>query len=126
MEQNLMQEKKLALAQLVRQESMENQMRMRQREQIFYEPYSDIQPSAGMCCSAPVEETNFKGFRLRMTLALLLFTGFLFYDSFGQESAGMKTQELQFMIAEDSFGLCPDGENFAALPGLQALLDFEK
>ena len=38
MEQGSIQERKLALAQLVRRESMENQMKMKQREQIFYDP----------------------------------------------------------------------------------------
>lgn len=123
MEQGSIQERKLALAQLVRRESMENQMKMKQREQIFYDPAMEIhgyEPSASV---GKLPDNHLKGFQFRMILAVLLFAAFLLCDANGQRVGQYSAEDVAGLITEDTLGLSTDQPDFS---GLEALLDFEK
>lgn len=128
-------DKKLALAQYIREENLGNRMKIRQRERILYG--RDTQPplyDSGRL--QPVEQqenqpqengVNFGfaagTFKYRMILAILLFVGFLLCDTGGDKIGSYTTTEIHNMIMADTFHLY-DGEGNDTIDGLAALLDF--
>ncbi len=137
MEHKVSLEKKMALAQYIREENHGNRMKIRQREHILYgtdtqpplfskgrlpiqeQPYENAQPEAGYAPTFP-EGT----FKYRMILAILLFVGFLLCDTGGDKIGRYTTNDIHDMIVADTFHLY-DGEGNDAIDGLAALLDFE-
>lgn len=130
-------EKKMALAQYIREENQGNRMKIRQREHILYG--TDTQPSLydrGKLISAeqnygnqPSEDGivpvfSMGTFKYRMILAILLFVGFLLCDTGGDKIGNYTTKDIHEMIMADTFHLY-DGEGNETMDGLAALLDFE-
>ncbi len=135
MERKVSLDKKLALAQYIREENQGNRVKIRQREKILYG--TDTQP--------PLFEKNrlqimeHRGdpsqenqeafgspagtFKYRMILAILLFVGFLLCDTGGDRIGSYTTDEIHNMIMADTFHLY-DGEGNDTMDGLAALLDF--
>lgn len=131
-------DKKLALAQYIREENHGNRLKIRQREKILYG--RDTQPPLfdrnGRRQDMEYPEENgktereapgaFSGtFKYRMILALFLFAGFLLCDTGGGRIGGYTTDEIHGMILADTFHLYDGGEN-DTIDGLTALLDFGK
>ncbi len=130
-------EKKMALAQYIREENQGNRMKIRQREHILYgtdtqpplydrgklpageQDYGNQTPEDGM---VPVFSMN--TFKYRMILAILLFVGFLICDTGGDKIGNYTTGDIHAMIMADTFHLY-DGEGNDTMDGLAALLDFE-
>ena len=129
-------DKKLALAQYIREENLGNRMKIRQRERILYG--RDTQPplyDSGRL--QPVEQqenqpsengVNFGfpagTFKYRMILAILLFVGFLLCDTGNDKIGNYTTTEIHNMITADTFHLY-DGEGNDTIDGLAALFDLE-
>lgn len=136
MDKKISLDKKLALAQYIREENLGNRMKIRQRERILYG--RDTQPplyDSGRM--QPVEQQENRPqenginfgfaagtFKYRMILAILLFVGFLLCDTGGDKIGGYTTMEIHNMITADTFHLY-DGEGNDAIDGFAALLDFE-
>ena len=128
-------DKKLALAQYIREENLGNRMKIRQREKILYG--TDTQPplyDTGRLHSMEQQENPLSEngsalglsadtFKYRMILAILLFVGFLFCDTGGDKIGSYSTTEIHNMIMADTFHLYGEGND--AMDGLAALLDFE-
>ena len=128
-------DKKLALAQYIREENHGNRMKIRQRERILYG--SDTQPplfDTGRLQSMEQQENpsaengmafGFPSgtFKYRMILAILLFVGFLLCDTSGDKIGNYTTTEIHNMIMADTFHLY--GEGNETMEGLAALLDFK-
>ena len=128
-------DKKLALAQYIREENLGNRMKIRQRERILYG--TDTQPplyDTGRLQSMEQQENplpenglalglSFGTFKYRMILAILLFVGFLFCDTGGDKIGSYTTTEIHNMIMADTFHLYGEGND--TMEGLAALLDFE-
>lgn len=133
MERKTSLDKKMALAQYIREENHGNRLKIRQREKILYG--TDSQPplydmgkiqQTGRQFDPAAENGMVSGppagtFRYRMVLAILLFAGFLFCDTKGSTIAGYTTAQIHDMIMADSFNLYGGG---SASDGLAALLDF--
>ena len=130
-------DKKLALAQYIREENLGNRMKIRQRERILYG--KDSQPplydngrlqSVERQDNQPSENgVNFGfpagTFKYRMILAILLFVGFLLCDTGGDKIGSYTTAEIHNMIMADTFHLYA-GDGNDTIDGLAALFDFEK
>ena len=128
-------DKKLALAQYIREENLGNRMKIRQREKILYG--TDTQPPLYDTGRLPAfdqqdnpsaENQTALGislgtFKYRMILAILLFIGYLFCDTGGERIGSYTTTEIHNMIMADTFHLY--GESSDTMEGLAALLDFE-
>ena len=128
-------DKKLALAQYIREENHGNRMKIRQREKILYG--TDTQPplyDTGRLHSMEQQENplsengpalglSFGTFKYRMILAILLFVGYLFCDTGGERIGSYTTTEIHNMIMADTFHLYGEGND--TVEGLAALLDFE-
>ena len=128
--------KKLALAQYIREENHGNRMKIRQREKILYG--TDTQPplfDPGRLQSMEQQENpsaengmalGFPSgtFKYRMILAILLFVGFLLCDTGGDKIGNFTTSEIHDMIMADTFHLYSTEGN-DTMEGLAALLDFE-
>ena len=128
-------DKKLALAQYIREENHGNRVKIRQREKILYG--KDTQTplyDTGRLQSPdqqenPSEETGmmmglYSGtFKYRMILAILLFVGFLLCDTGGDKIGRFTTSEIHDMIMADTFHLYGTEGN-DTMDGLAALLDF--
>ncbi len=130
-------EKKMALAQYIREENQGNRMKIRQREHILYgtdtqpplydrgklpsgeQDYGNQTPEDGM-----VPVFSMSTFKYRMILAILLFVGFLICDTGGDKIGNYTTGDIHAMIMTDTFHLY-DGEGNDTMDGLAALLDFE-
>lgn len=134
-------DKKLRLAQHIRQENMDNRMKIRQRERLLYGTEasvplwekgssfhagdtlregmdaSDVRPEETMPDAAG-------SFKLRMTVAIFLFIGFLLCDAGQYKIFGYTTGDLYGMIAEDYFQI-NDPENAKQLPQLSELLQLD-
>ncbi len=117
-------EKKMALVQYIRRENLDNRMRVRQRERILYGDsrplwdkgkYSpDVakgQEQAFLPYELPYErEPGYTGtFKYRMIIAILLFVGFLVFDTNGNKIGEYSTNDIHEMIVADAFHLY-DGE----------------
>lgn len=137
MDQKISLEKKMALAQYIREENHGNRMKIRQREHILYG--TDTQPplyDRGKLSSGerdyenhPAEEGiapvfSMGTFKYRMILAILLFVGFLLCDTGGDKIGSYTTNDIHEMIMADTFHLY-DGEGNDTMDGLASLLDFE-
>lgn len=134
-------EKKLELAQYIREENMGNRMKIRQREKILYG--TNTQPplyEKGMLSgqnnmkqSYPaqgLEEGEMPGvsfgtFKYRMIIAVLLFVGFLVCDTNGSKIGKYTMNDIHDMIVADSFHLY-EGDGNEAMEGLAGLLDFDE
>lgn len=133
-------EKKMQLAQYIREENMGNRMKIRQRERILYgtdtqlplfdkgrlpsaaSPYdNDLQPSEQEG-TMPLFSTG--NFRYRMILAVLLFVGFLLCDTRGSKIFEYTTNEVHDMIVADTFHLY-DGDGNETMEGLAALFELD-
>lgn len=130
-------EKKLALAQYIREENHGNRMKIRQREHILYG--TDTQPPLYDRGKLPSGERDYENhpaeegiapvfsmgtFKYRMILAILLFVGFLLCDTGGDKIGSYTTNDIHEMIMADTFHLY-DGEGNDTMDGLASLLDFE-
>lgn len=129
-------DKKLAMAQYIRNENLGNRMKIRQRERILYG--RDTQPPLydnGRLQSAehPEDQSPENGagfgfpagtFKYRMIFAILLFIGFLLCDTGGDKIGSYTTEEIHDMIMADTFHLY-DGDGNDTMDELAALLDFE-
>ncbi|MCM1145105.1 MAG: hypothetical protein NC318_04580 [Blautia sp.] len=120
-------DKKLRMAQYIREENLDNRMKIRQRERLLY----------GMDNSLPLwdkgnalhreeafytgaEEGNMQGaepeqpfsstFKLRMAIAIALFIGFLLCDAGQYDVFGYSMNDVYGMISEDYFQI-NDSEN---------------
>ena len=128
-------DKKLALAQYIREENHGNRMKIRQRERILYG--TDTQPplyDTGRLQSMEQQENpsaesgvafGFSSgtFKYRMILAILLFVGFLLCDTGDDKIGSYTTTEIHNMIMADTFHLYSEGND--TMEGLASLLDFE-
>lgn len=129
--------KKLALAQYIREENMGNRMKIRQREKILYgtdtqAPLYDTgrlqagEPGEGFSTeNGAVPGFSSGTFKYRMILAILLFVGFLLCDTGGDKIGKYTTTEIHNMITADTFHLYGSESN-STMDGLAALLDFEQ
>ena len=129
--------KKLALAQYIREENMGNRMKIRQREKILYgtdtqAPLYDTgrlqagEPGEGFSTeNGAVPGFSSGTFKYRMILAILLFVGFLLCDTGGDKIGKYTTTEIHNMITADTFHLY-GAESNSTMDGLAALLDFEQ
>ena len=128
-------DKKLALAQYIRDENLGNRMKIRQRERILYG--KDTQPplyESGRLSMDQQENLSSENgmnwgfpagtFKYRMILALLLFVGFLLCDTGGDKIGRYTTSEIHDMITADTFHLY-EGDGNDTMDSLAALLDFE-
>lgn len=137
MEHKIPLEKKMALAQYIREENHGNRIKIRQREHILYG--TDTQPplyDRGKLVSGdydyenrPTEDGIVPGFSMgtfkyRMILAILLFVGFLLCDTGDDKIGSYSTNDIHEMIMADTFHLY-DGEGNSTMDGLASLLDFE-
>lgn len=137
MDRKISLEKKMALAQYIREENQGNRMKIRQREHILYG--TDTQPPLFNKGRIPVQEGQYENrppevgyapafpegtFKYRMILAILIFVGFLLCDTAGDKIGGYTTNDIHNMIVADTFHLY-DGEGNDAMDGLAALLDFK-
>ncbi len=136
-------EKKMALAQYIRQENQDNRMKIRQRERILYGDgnilplwekgkYGQGMPEeqreqagvGGQPYQSP-QDLPTSTFRYRMILAILLFVGFLICDTNGSKLGKYSMNDIHEMIVADTFHLNESGEG-AGGDGLAWLLDFGK
>ena len=129
--------KKLALAQYIREENMGNRMKIRQREKILYgtdtqAPLYDTgrlqagEPGEGFSTeNGAVPGFSSGTFKYRMIFAILLFVGFLLCDTGGDKIGKYTTTEIHNMITADTFHLY-GAESNSTMDGLAALLDFEQ
>lgn len=128
-------DKKLALAQYIRDENLGNRMKIRQRERILYG--KDTQPplyESGRLSMDQQENLSSESgmnwgfpagtFKYRMILAILLFVGFLLCDTGGDKIGRYTTSEIHDMIIADTFHLY-EGDGNDTMDSLAALLDFE-
>lgn len=141
MEHKVSLEKKMQLAQYIREENQGNRMKIRQRERILYgtdtqpplfdngrlpslaSPYENHSPQAEQDGAVPAFTSG--TFRYRMILAVLLFVGFLLCDTGDGRIGTYTTNEVHDMITADTFHLY-DTEGNETMEGLASLLDFGK
>lgn len=131
-------EKKMALAQYIREENHGNRMKIRQREHILYgtdtqpplydrgklqsgeQSYGNNIPEDGI-----VPVFSMGTFKYRMILAILLFVGFLLCDTGGDKIGRYTTGDIHEMIMADTFHLY-DGEGNDTMDGLAALFESQR
>lgn len=136
-------DKKLRLAQSIRQENLDNRMKIRQRERLLYGTDS-VQPlwekggylhtgvESGMYAGVDAAVNNpeeaapdaIGSFKFRMTAAIFLFIGFLLCDAGQYKIFGYSMNELYGMISEDYFQM-NDAENAEKFPQLTELLKLD-
>lgn len=115
-------EKRVELARYIREENLGNRVKLRQREHILYG--RDLHMPAdenGLLSDAVTtgraqEESVTSGismgsFKYRMTLAVLLFVGFLLCDTGENRIFSYSTNDVYEMIRTDSLHLYDGGEN---------------
>ncbi len=133
-------EKKMQLAQYIREENLGNRMKIRQRERILYgtdtqlplfdkgrlqhavPPYDTGAQPAEQEGAVPQFSTG--TFRYRMILAVLLFVGFLLCDTRDGRIGDFTTNEVHDMIVADTFHLY-DGDGNETMEGLAALFELD-
>lgn len=124
-------EKRMELARYIREENMGNRVKLRQREHILYgrdpniptderRPFSDAAPAGGMQGGEVPGGNPMGSFKYRMTLAVLLFVGFLLCDTGKGSILSYSTNDVYEMIRADSLHLYDGGEN-AVMEELAAL-----
>lgn len=127
--------KKLALAQYIREENHGNRVKIRQREKILYGKDTQVPLYDTGRLQSPEQQENaspengmvmgfYSGtFKYRMILAILLFVGFLLCDTGGDKIGRFTTSEIHDMIMADTFHIYSTEGN-DTMDGLAALLDF--
>lgn len=137
MDRKISLDKKMALAQYIREENHGNRMKIRQRERILYG--TDTQPplyDTGRLQSAEQQENPASDsgmnwgfpagtFKYRMILAILLFVGFLLCDTGGDKIGNYTTEDIHNMIMADTFDLYGTDGN-STMDSMAVLLDFEQ
>lgn len=137
MEHRIPLEKKLELAQYIREENMGNRMKIRQREKIVYgtdtrtplydkgtlNTHMQIPYGAEGAPDQEVPGLSHGTFKYRMIIAVLLFVAFLVCDTNGSKIGKYTTSDVHDMITADSFHLY-DGGGSETMEGLASLLDF--
>ena len=131
-------EKKMELAQYIREENMGNRMKIRQREKILYgtstqPPIYDRGTSVvpGILQDCTIGHMDSEGaanvslgtFKYRMIIAVLLFVAFLVCDTNQSNIGNYTTNDVHDMIMADTFHLY-DGDGNETMEGLAGLLDF--
>lgn len=134
-------EKKMELAQYIRNENMGNRMKIRQREKILYGtennaplwekrdgiPNNDYLAGNGITddMQAPSSESTFK---FRMAAAIMLFIAFLLCDAGDYKLFGYSMNDIYGMISEDYFQVYDNSDKEDVTTQLTELLqlDFEK
>lgn len=115
-------EKRVELARYIREENMGNRVKLRQREHILYgrdlampADEKGLFPESVLTGSAQGEElqggSSMGSFKYRMTLAVLLFVGFLLCDTGQKNILSYSTNDVYEMIRADSLHLYDGGEN---------------
>lgn len=115
-------EKRVELARYIREENMGNRVKLRQREHILYGrdlamPVDEkgLFPESTLVGSAQGGEVpignSMGSFKYRMTLAVLLFVGFLLCDTGQKNILSYSTNDVYEMIRADSLHLYDGGEN---------------
>ena len=123
-------EKKMELAQYIREENMGNRMKIRQREKILYGTESAVplwEEHNGNADDMQVQPTE-STFKFRMAAAIMLFVAFLLCDAGGYKIFGYSMNDIYGMISEDYFQVYDntDGEDDAIQLTELLQLDFEK
>lgn len=138
MEHRIPLEKKMELAQYIREENMGNRMKIRQREKILYG--TSTQPpiyTRGTLnghgiqqdyANAHIENEGIPSvstgtFKYRMIIAVLLFVAFLVCDTNQNSIGNYTTNDVHDMIMADTFHLYDD-DGSKTMEGLAGLLDF--
>jgi hypothetical protein len=112
MEHKIPLEKKMELAQYIREENMDNRQKIRQRESIFYgtekkQPLYTKDALAYSDLAKPENERmsvgTFGTFKYRMIMAVLLFAAFLLCDTNGGKIGQYTTDDVYQLITEDTF-----------------------
>lgn len=115
-------EKRVELARYIREENMGNRMKLRQREHILYGRdlampadergrYAEPTPAGGTQGDEVAGGSSMGSFKYRMTLAVLLFVGFLLCDTGKGSILSYSTNDVYEMIRADSLHLYDGGEN---------------
>lgn len=115
-------EKRVELARYIREENMGNRVKLRQREHILYGrdlamPADErgLYAEPAIAGSAQGQEvpggSSMGSFKYRMTLAVLLFVGFLLCDTGKGSILSYSTNDVYEMIKADSLHLYDGGEN---------------
>ena len=117
-------EKRMELARYIREENLGNRLKLRQREHILYGKENPMPlydkgmladtesfPGYGNGENGGIPGNATGGFKYRMTLAVLLFVGFLLCDTRGSKILTYSTGDVYDMIVADSFHLYDGGEN---------------
>lgn len=114
---NISTDQKLQLAQMIRAESQDNRIKMRSREKMLYGIENKNDHELPLYTSGyfdtkgrhenelyaleeqdDIKDRGFSSFKLRMILAVLLFTGFLVLDAGSGKIAGITTEKLRSEI----------------------------
>lgn len=122
MEKKVTPEKRVELARYIREENMGNRVKLRQRENILYGRDLHISPDEKSLLSDTMHINSAQGedisnsistgsFKYRMTLAVLLFVGFLLCDTGKGNIFSYSTNDVYEMIRADSLHLYDGGEN---------------
>lgn len=122
MEKKTTPEKRVELARYIREENMGNRVKLRQRENILYGRDLHMPPDerglfsdAALAGGAQGEDIpsgiSTGSFKYRMTLAVLLFVGFLLCDTGKGSILSYSTNDVYEMIRADSLHLYDGGEN---------------
>ncbi len=133
MEKKVTPEKRVELARYIREENMGNRVKLRQRENILYGRDLHISPEEKSLFSDVTHTNGTQGedisngistgsFKYRMTLAVLLFVGFLLCDTGKGNIFSYSTNDVYEMIRADSLHLYDGGEN-AVMEGLAELFE---
>lgn len=115
-------EKRVELARYIREENMGNRVKLRQREHILYGRDLTMPPDEKGLYANPTLTDSGQGeevpggssmgsFKYRMTLAVLLFVGFLLCDTGKGSILSYSTNDVYEMIRADSLHLYDGGEN---------------
>lgn len=126
-------EKRLELARFIREQNMGNRLKLRQREQILYgkeiqpplydkNPFSESGGYDSLTNGSELQGNATGSFKYRMTLAVLLFVGFLLCDTNQGKILTFSTNEVYEMIQADSLHLYDGSEN-AVLEELSGLFE---
>lgn len=123
-------EKKMELAQYIREENMGNRMKIRQREKILYGTESAVplwEEHNGNADDMHVQPTE-STFKFRMAAAIMLFVAFLLCDAGNYKFFGYSMNDIYGMISEDYFQVYNDIQSDDVTTQLSELLqlDFEK
>lgn len=123
-------EKKMELAQYIREENMGNRMKIRQREKILYGTESAVplwEEHNGNADDMQVQPTE-STFKFRMAAAIMLFVAFLLCDAGNYKFFGYSMNDIYGMISEDYFQVYNDIQSDDVTTQLSELLqlDFEK